>query len=63
MPKAVSVKDSTIQMIELGKRNGSLEHSTSLSDYFEVSMDYLEGKTKYKNNLEIANTIISILKK
>lgn len=59
---AVGVKDSTIRMIELGKRNGSLELSSALSDYFGVSMDYLEGKTEYKNADDIANNLVKRLK-
>lgn len=59
---AVGVKDSTIRMIELGKRNGSLELSSSLSDFFGVSMDYLEGKTEYKNADDVANDLVTRLK-
>lgn len=59
---AVGVKDSTIRMIELGKRNGSLELSSALSDFFGVSMDYLEGKTEYKNSDDVANDLVTRLK-
>ncbi len=59
---AVGVKDSTIRMIELGKRNGSLELSSALADYFGVSMDYLEGKTEYKNADDVANNLVKRLK-
>ena len=59
---AVGVKDSTIRMIELGKRNGSLELSSALSDFFGVSMDYLEGKTEYKNADAVANDLVARLK-
>ena len=59
---AVGVKDSTIRMIELGKRNGSLELSSALSDFFGVSMDYLEGKTEYKNADDVANDLVPRLK-
>lgn len=59
---AVGVKDSTIRMVELGKRNGSIELSAALADYFDVSMDYLEGRTDYKNADDVASDLVNRLK-
>ena len=57
----VGVSPSTIRMMEKNQRNGSLEVSSNLADFFNVSIDYLEGRTEYKNSTEIANDIINKL--
>lgn len=59
----IGVGDSTIRMIEINKRNGSIEVLSALSDFFDVSMDFLEGKTEYRNSFEIAKEIVNQLKK
>ncbi len=39
---------STISMYERGEREPDFETMESIADYFNVSMDYLHGKNKYK---------------
>lgn len=57
----IGVSGSTIRMMEKNERNGSLEVVSKLSDYFNVSIDYLEGKTEYKNSDEVADEILNKL--
>lgn len=45
LAKAIGVSDSTIRMIELGKRDGSNEVVDKIADFFNVSLDYLNGRT------------------
>lgn len=57
----VGISASNVRMIEKNQRNGSLDVVSKLADYFNVSIDYLEGKTNYKNSTEIATNIINKL--
>lgn len=57
----IGVSGSTIRMMEKNERNGSLEVVSKLSDYFNVSIDYLEGKTNFKNSNEVADEIVNKL--
>ena len=59
---AVGVSGSTIRMIEIKQRSGSIDLCSKLSDYFGVSMDYLEGKTPYKNEVDVATHLVDKLK-
>lgn len=45
LAKKIDVAQSTIRMIELGKRGGSKEVVSKIADFFNVSFDYLEGRT------------------
>lgn len=58
----INVSGSTIRMIEIKKRNGSIDVCSKLADFFGVSMDYLEGRTTYKNDVEVAIALIDKLK-
>ena len=42
---AVSVSDEAIRLLERGKRSPSFEVLLSLADYFDVSLDYLVGRS------------------
>lgn len=57
----IGVSGSTIRMMEKNERNGSLDVVSKLSDYFNVSIDYLEGKTNFKNSNEVADEIVNKL--
>lgn len=59
--ESVGVSGSTIRMMELGKRKGSIEILRSLADFFNVSIDYLEGRTQFKNSADVAANILSKL--
>lgn len=41
---------STIGMIESGKRNASQEAIEKIADYFNVSVDFLLGRTEIRND-------------
>lgn len=45
LAKKIGISPSTIRMIELGKRNGSKEVVGKIADFFNVSLDYLDGRT------------------
>lgn len=60
---AIGVGGSTIRMMESGKRNGSIEVIDAISKFFDVSIDYLEGKTPFRNASEVTNEIVQQLKK
>lgn len=51
LSKKIGVSSSTIAMIESGAREGSLKNLKKIADYFGVTVDYLEGKTEYKEAL------------
>lgn len=53
---------STIRMMETNQRKGSIEAITAIAKYFNVSIDYLEGRTEYKNSKDVADEIIAQLK-
>lgn len=42
---AVGLKKSAIHMIEVGQRAASIEVVYALADYFDVSIDYLVGRS------------------
>lgn len=49
LSKEIGVSPSTVRMIELGKREGSNEVVDKIADYFDVSLDYLNGRTDKRN--------------
>lgn len=46
----LNVKQTTYSKYELGKINVPIEIFIKLADYYDVSVDYLLGRTKEKNN-------------
>lgn len=48
LAKALRISKSTVGMIESDKRPGSREMLDKIASFFEVSLDYLEGKTDQK---------------
>ena len=45
LAKSINVSQDTISMMERGKRLASIEVLVSLSNYFNVSLDYLIGQS------------------
>lgn len=45
----LDISKSTIAMIESSKREGSKEIEFKIANFFGVSLDYLDGRTKEKN--------------
>ena len=43
--KYLSVTDEAVRLLEKGKRSPSFEVLCTLADYFDVSLDYLTGRT------------------
>ena len=41
----LSVTDEAVRLLEKGKRSPSFEVLCSLADYFDVSLDYLVGRS------------------
>lgn len=46
LSKKINVSPSTIRMIEIGKRGGSDEVKNKIADFFNVSLDFLDGRTE-----------------
>lgn len=49
LAKVLGVSASTIGMYEQGRRTPDLEVLTKIANYFQVSVDYLLGRTTIKN--------------
>lgn len=47
--KAVGMRDNTISQYETGKREPKLETWKKLADFFDVSVEYLQGTSQYRN--------------
>lgn len=45
--KILSVTDEAVRLMEKGKRSPSFEVLCALADYFDVSLDYLVGRSDY----------------
>lgn len=62
LSKKIEVSPSTIRMIELEKRKGSDTVVTKIANYFNVSLDYLNGReVKYKTKSELVDEFIDSL--
>lgn len=56
---------SLIGMVETGKQDGGIDFSRKVANYFNVSLDYLEGKETVKNedllkDIENLKKIVSV---
>ncbi len=49
LAKYLNVKQTTYSKYELGKINIPIEIIIKLADYYDVSVDYLLGRTRKKN--------------
>jgi len=58
--KLLSVGNTTISMYESGKSTPNDEIKLKISEYFNVSVDYLLGKTDIKNYTEDPNITIAL---
>ena len=45
LAQALGLRNSTISMIESGQRAASVDTLIALADYFDVSLDYLVGRS------------------
>lgn len=62
LAKIIGVSRSAISMYESGQREPDFETLETIADYFNVSMDYLHGKTLYEtypNNLNLPEPTIT----
>lgn len=55
LAKVLDVSQKTISNYETGERDMSTETLTKLSEYFNVSIDYLLGKSDIRNPEEVKN--------
>lgn len=62
LARELHISGSTVRMIELGKRKGSMALLQMFADYFGVSLDYIQGKTEFKNSYAVANELLLRLK-
>lgn len=47
----IGMSDSSIRMIELGKRSGTKNSTKKIADFFNVPVTYLEGRADINGNL------------
>ena len=52
LSKHLKISPSTVGMYEQGRREPDIDTLKKLSDFFEVSIDYLLGKTNFRNHTE-----------
>ena len=52
LAKIIGVAQQTIGSWETGRTSPDTEMLKKLADYFEVSIDYLLGKTNFRNHIE-----------
>lgn len=57
LAKQIHVTQTMISQLEKGKKQPSKEVAESLADFFEVTLDYLLGRTAERNNSYFANNI------
>lgn len=57
LAKALDLSASSIGMYEQGRRKPSYKLLEKISDYFNVDMDYLMGKSNIKNKYQLENKI------
>lgn len=59
LAKQLSVSPSTIGMYEINKREPNNELIIKLANFFNVSIDYLLGKTDVRNTGEIIDDVLN----
>lgn len=62
LARALDISGSTVRMIELGKRNGSIALLNKFAEFFDVSLDFIRGQTEYKNSEAVAFELVVRLK-
>ena len=61
LAKALGVSPSTVGMYETGEREPNFETEEKIADYFNVSLDYLRGKTDKQNPDNVKDAVNKIL--
>lgn len=62
LAKVIGVKPSTVGMYETGDRQPNFEIEEKIADFFNVSLDYLRGKTDKKAPDNVKDAVDKILK-
>ena len=62
LSKKIGVHQNVIGRYERGEAKPSIEVATAIADAFNVSLDYLVGKTEFIVDEDIANRILTIQK-
>lgn len=50
LAEILGISDAAVNMLEKGKRSPSFELLCSIADYFDVSLDYLVGRSDNPNS-------------
>lgn len=61
LAKVIGVKPSTVGMYETGDRQPNFEIEEKIADFFNVSLDYLRGKTEKKSPDNVKDAVNKIL--
>jgi transcriptional regulator with XRE-family HTH domain len=62
LSKKIGVHQNVIGRYERGEAKPSIEVASAIADIFNVSLDYLVGKTEFLVDEDIANRILTIQK-
>ena len=55
--RALNVNRMTINNYENGKRTPDIEFAMNCADFFEVTVEYLSGRTEFRNTDDFNNTV------
>lgn len=62
LAKKLDISDSTVRMIELGKREGTKKNVNKIAEFFNVSVDYLEGREAQKSDDKLKDFLELLVK-
>ncbi|WP_346905939.1 helix-turn-helix domain-containing protein [Clostridium sp.] len=63
LAQKVDLSDSTIRMIELGNREGTKKNVAKIAEFFDVSVDYLEGRESREESDDKLKKFLELLVK
>lgn len=62
LAEKLDISDSTVRMIELGKREGTKKNVSKIAEFFDVSVDYLEGREAQKGDDKLKDFLELLVK-
>lgn len=62
LSKVIGVTTSAISMYETGARKPSYEVISRLADYFNVTMDFIVGRTEVRNSINTPQDVNELMK-
>ena len=62
LAQKLDLSDSTIRMIELGNREGTKKNVAKIAEFFDVSVDYLEGRESQESDDKLKKFLELLIK-